>query len=542
MRENYRKPIASIEKLPRFTTMNVIDGQAGLVIYASLIFYSLTIDNILNIIVLLLLAGVSISVLGGQDGILKKASEAKLNTNRANNLEKIKLAVLTSMIDGDNQIDVSKLKTELNKNIDNINIGEEELPIMIQIGDDTYRVEQDGTIAYDTFSANTVTASKGKVTLESSLKSNLKDYKIYGNSVQNGEPSPTNPVEIESVGDLVTDESDINNGKYKIPIKVTGKNILNIDNIKGLRKYDGLNMGKDKYSINEGTINNEITWYDGGYYFEFTSTDTLSAGTYTLSFKSYSSFETGVYVGVRVSDNEVIGSGIQRGNINEWTKKSYTFTITEDKTINGIYLQGGGTASNFWDSDILFKDIQIELGDVATEYEEYKESVTNIYLNEPLRKVGNEADYIDFASKKVIRKINEKELKSSLDWNDNGLEEYNCISIPLSTKERGVRRLEIEAMTNYCPQGKAYYGITQNEGWSMGFWQCTTYWGFNSASDVKEWLNAHNMVVQYVLKVPDDTEVVNLPSILCNNGITSISVDTNIKPSNMEVSYYKSTK
>ena len=30
---------------------------------------------------------------------------------------------------------------------------------------------------------------------------NLKDYKIYGNSVQDGTPTPTNPVEIESVGD-----------------------------------------------------------------------------------------------------------------------------------------------------------------------------------------------------------------------------------------------------------------------------------------------------------------------------------------------------
>ena len=51
MSENYRNPIASLNKLPQFTTMNVIDGQAGLVSYSSLIFYSLTIDNILNIIV-----------------------------------------------------------------------------------------------------------------------------------------------------------------------------------------------------------------------------------------------------------------------------------------------------------------------------------------------------------------------------------------------------------------------------------------------------------------------------------------------------------
>lgn len=50
MRENNRKSIASKRKLPQFITMNVIDGQASLVFYSSLIFYSLTIDNILNII------------------------------------------------------------------------------------------------------------------------------------------------------------------------------------------------------------------------------------------------------------------------------------------------------------------------------------------------------------------------------------------------------------------------------------------------------------------------------------------------------------
>lgn len=42
MSENYRKSIASLNKFPQFTTMNVIDGQAGLIIYTSLIFYSLT--------------------------------------------------------------------------------------------------------------------------------------------------------------------------------------------------------------------------------------------------------------------------------------------------------------------------------------------------------------------------------------------------------------------------------------------------------------------------------------------------------------------
>lgn len=47
----------------------------------------------------------------------------------------------------------------------------------------------------------------------------LRDYKIYGNSVQNGTPSPDNPIEIQSVGDY-----DEETGKYKISIEVSNEN------------------------------------------------------------------------------------------------------------------------------------------------------------------------------------------------------------------------------------------------------------------------------------------------------------------------------
>ena len=71
MRENNRNTIEIEKMLPQFTTMNVIDGQAGIVNYSSLIFYSLTIDNILNIIVLLILARSKFS----------NANRTKWNTN-----------------------------------------------------------------------------------------------------------------------------------------------------------------------------------------------------------------------------------------------------------------------------------------------------------------------------------------------------------------------------------------------------------------------------------------------------------------------------
>ena len=83
MREKDRNSIEIEKMLPQFTTMNVIDGQAGLMSNSSLIFYSLTIDNILNIIVLLILAGVSVATLTGENGILTRANDAKVETRGA---------------------------------------------------------------------------------------------------------------------------------------------------------------------------------------------------------------------------------------------------------------------------------------------------------------------------------------------------------------------------------------------------------------------------------------------------------------------------
>ena len=91
MRENNRNTIEIEKMLPQFTTMNVIDGQAGIVNYSSLIFYSLTIDNILNIIVLLILAGVTIATLTGENGILTRASEASVETRAAAVQEQVNL-------------------------------------------------------------------------------------------------------------------------------------------------------------------------------------------------------------------------------------------------------------------------------------------------------------------------------------------------------------------------------------------------------------------------------------------------------------------
>lgn len=64
--------------------------------------------------------------------------------------------------------------------------------------------------------------------LEYSKGKNMRNYEVYGNSVQDGTPTPESPVEIQRVGDLVTDTESEYYGKYDIPITVKGKNLFKV--------------------------------------------------------------------------------------------------------------------------------------------------------------------------------------------------------------------------------------------------------------------------------------------------------------------------
>ncbi len=69
-------------------------------IYSSLIFYSLTIDNILNIVVLLILAGVSLNLVLGNNGIITKAKEAVEEYAQAAENEQKELNSLQELLAG----------------------------------------------------------------------------------------------------------------------------------------------------------------------------------------------------------------------------------------------------------------------------------------------------------------------------------------------------------------------------------------------------------------------------------------------------------
>ena len=76
---------------------------------------------VITIVVLLILAGVTIALLTGENGILGKATTAKSKNEESSVEEKIKLSVMYARMNtnGDTNINLDELETELNKNFNN---------------------------------------------------------------------------------------------------------------------------------------------------------------------------------------------------------------------------------------------------------------------------------------------------------------------------------------------------------------------------------------------------------------------------------------
>ena len=108
---------------------------------------------VITIIVLLILAGVSIAMLTGDNGILTQAQNAKNKTEQSGEEEKVKLAVVAAKTDGYGTIKEEDLTDELIKyfeNESNFNIepskNENSYLITITGSERSYYVEENGNV------------------------------------------------------------------------------------------------------------------------------------------------------------------------------------------------------------------------------------------------------------------------------------------------------------------------------------------------------------------------------------------------------------
>ena len=147
---------------------------------------------VITIIVLLILAGVTINALSGENGIITKSKEAKIKTEKSRTIEKINLAILTAMTKGDGDIDNATLREELEKEGLTVKTEGNNLPWDVSDGKYIFRINEDYTVEEisgiglskkeiklasgenETITATLTEGTTGKITWESSAPDIVK--------------------------------------------------------------------------------------------------------------------------------------------------------------------------------------------------------------------------------------------------------------------------------------------------------------------------------------------------------------------------------
>lgn len=240
---------------------------------------------------------------------------------------------------------------------------------------------------------------------------NATYVKIWIDRINTNVEIPTNIVKPQlELGSTATEYEPYH--KYDIPIMVTGKNLFNKEDSKCYEiKLEPPTV------ININTYAVGILWSDQLIsLFKPNITYTISCEIECVDVPSDDyTFHNGILgfliqskVSGYSSINMLVTHQLVKGEIYHFSK---TFTIPSN------FLEGTYTMylyrNSYKNSDgkiitasVICRNIQIEEGSSSTAYEPYKGSITeHIYLDEPLRKVGDYADYIYFKNQKVVRKI-----------------------------------------------------------------------------------------------------------------------------------------
>ena len=298
---------------------------------------------------------------------------------------------------------------------------------------------------------------------------------------------------------------------YKVPIKVNGKNLIN---------YKNLYSDTSKFTINdEGIVSGNHTSFNFKYYYipkEYIGKEL----TFSVDLKKLG-IVNGIYVAANI--NGVKHSGNRISSTEEFEKSTLTFTPTsENDYIYITYGSGAGT--------VYAKNIQLELGSTATDYVPYVEpKIYNIYLDEPLRKIGNYADSIDYASGKIIRNVKELVFTGNETWNMENLSYgsnfYTMLSDAMAGNSYKIYSNRFEYKTDGALSENYSCRISSSGNLNMRYSEIT------SATNFQEFLKTNNTTVVYALKTPIE-ETIDLPEITVSSLYTNYEILTDVGPSN----------
>jgi len=227
---------------------------------------------VITIIVLLILAGVAISMLSGENGILKQAAEAKEENTRASIAENIKLAVLSARTVGKGKIEGKEAIATLNEGLKEIGASEiENLPANIETELGIFTVLENGELIkpvknpYNLNGWEFAYAIDGTTWSEKIEAGNLANGKIIAKFYNNNKlinEKPTYTVVIEGQGEIPEyDEtsawySDVDNENIYITECIVCEGITSIGEwgFSSCKKLEKVQIAATVTTIKEGAF------------------------------------------------------------------------------------------------------------------------------------------------------------------------------------------------------------------------------------------------------------------------------------------------
>ena len=212
---------------------------------------------VITIIVLLILAGVSIAMLTGQNGILTQAQNAKTTTEDKSAEEKIKLAVMAARAQSEGALDADKLVAEITNNYGGTatktGTG---FPVNATVDGKSFTIDGEGNVTSTGSGSDPTGGTLGTVTGNEDTNTTVQD-------------SLGNQVVVPAGFEVVNPNDNVEDGivvRDKTHTKTAGSEFvwIPVGNVKTKNKGT-INIELKRYIFNEdGTVNEELTKTEPG--------------------------------------------------------------------------------------------------------------------------------------------------------------------------------------------------------------------------------------------------------------------------------------
>ena len=314
---------------------------------------------------------------------------------------------------------------------------------------------------------------------------------------------------------------------YKIPINVRSDNLFDINsnfksNILNEAGITSVFNADGTITVNGVKNNNNYKYIDYRI--------PLPAGTYYFSGCPSGGSRNGYSSLVQTISSDVSSQIFDIGNGN-------VFTLEKPTTITYCPVRVATSAITF--NNTVFKPMIAKIPVSYDDYQPYYNETTNIYLDEPLRKIDEYSDYIDFVNGKVVRNIEEVILNgsNSEQWTFPQTLTNTYRFLSQNGLPNGKDESIIKIITNKFINGSSTADNRDYEhirSASIGY---PNYIGLNifksrltedTLEAFKTWLSNNPVTVDYILATPTEEDI-ELPNINLIEGKNIITIGTELE-------------